>query len=63
MLKVVSLRVTGYRRAHARINDAQLFTQVRTLRISQFIGFDCSTGRNDLADARSVILADAQCFS
>jgi hypothetical protein len=46
-----------------RLNDAQLFAQVRTLRIIQFNGFTYSTGSIDLAARASTILPNSPGFS
>ena len=43
-------------------NDAQLFAQLRTLRISQFNGFNFSTGPSISPLRAAVILANAAPF-
>ena len=46
---VASVRVASYRGAHRSPHDAQLFTQSRTLRTTQLLGLNSSTGWFDLA--------------
>ena len=58
MLKVYLTQGHRLVAADSDADAAHLFAQVRTLRISQFSGFNCSTGLNDLAAARGAILPD-----